>query len=126
MAKDKSPDEKQLGEDEENPNKEVFLEKEERDPDEAVFAEQAILHYASDVLDVFQDQVSSAMSQVESFVTAQTQKEELDGGFFLESLGDTFLDQIMSVFGGADSPIAQSVFPMLDGAVDQAVRGNSA
>jgi hypothetical protein len=127
MAKEKTPEEKELGDDEDKPDKEIFLEKEQRDPDEAVFAEQAILHYASDVLDMFNDQVEAAMSEVEAFIMQQTeQKEELNGGFFLESLGASFLDQAMNAFGGADTPIGRALYSDLSGAVDSGVRSNDA
>jgi hypothetical protein len=126
MAKDKE-EEKELDEDEDNPNKEVFLEEKERDPDEAVFAEQAIHHYAGDVLDAFKDQVESAMSEVEAWMTSQTEgKDDLNGGYFLESLGQAFMENAMSAFNGADSPIGRSLMSTLSTAVDEAVRSNDA
>src|SRR5207253_4588935 len=99
MAKDKKDDQKQLDDDEDKPNKEIFLEKEQRDPDEAVFAEQAIRHYASDVIDMFRDQVESAMSELQSFLSAKTEKDDLNNGYFLETLGSAFLEKSMDLFG---------------------------
>jgi len=125
MAKEKE-DEKQLDEEEDQPNKEIFLEKEERDPDEAVFAEQAIHHYANDVLDMFSDQVESAMSELEGFLMSQTQKDDLNGGAFLETLGQSFLENAMSAFGGADSPIGRSMLSTISTAVDEGIRSNDA
>jgi hypothetical protein len=122
MAKDKN-EEKQLDDDEDQPNKEIFLEEGQRDPDEAVFAEQAIHHYADDVLDMFREQVDAAMSQVESFLSGQVQKDQLDDGYFLQNLGGAFLEQAMNAFGGADSPIGRALFSDLASAIDQSVRG---
>src|SRR4051812_46947393 len=110
MADDKNKkNPNQFDEEEDNKPNETILEKEERDPDEAVFAEQAIHHYAGDVLEAFRDQAEMAMSQLESFVMSQTEKDSMNERFFLEGMGQVFMDQIMGVFGGKDSPIATAV-----------------
>ncbi len=121
MAEDKKKN--ALDEDEDNKPNETILEKEERDPDEAVFAEQAIHHYASDILDLFREQAEAAMSQLENFVMSQNDKDARDDGMFLEGEGKLFVDQVMNIFGGADSPIARAIFPMVNGAVDESIRG---
>jgi hypothetical protein len=124
MAQDKKQDGQEIQEDDEpKPNKEIFLEKDQRDPDEAVFAEQAIHHYANDVLDMFREQAEMAMSQVDAFLQMQSEKDAFNERFFLETLGDNFLDMAMGLFGGKDSPIATAIFPMLDGMVDMSARG---
>ena len=57
-------EDKQL-EDEDGPPPEAILETEQqRDPDEAVFAEQAIHHYADQVLDQFRQSVETALERV--------------------------------------------------------------
>src|SRR6185436_14530983 len=126
MSKDKKEDQKQVDEDEDKPNKEVFLEKEQRDPDEAMFAEQAIRHYANDVIDMFRDEIESAMSELEAFLMSHNDKQEFNNGMFLESLGGAFLDKAMDLFGGADSPAGKAVYGTLESQVDQAVRGGQA
>jgi hypothetical protein len=120
MAKDKQQEGIELDDDENKPDQEIFLGKEQRDPDEAVFAEQAIHHYAEDALQMFRDQVDSAMSDLSAFFSAQTQKEDLDNGFFLQELGDAFLGQALDAFGGADSPIGRALYSDLAAAIGQA------
>jgi hypothetical protein len=121
MAKDK--EQQELDEEEDNkPNETILEKKEERDPDEAVFAEQAIHHYANDALDLFRDNIEMAMSSLESFLMSQSEHEAFNNQEFLESLGENFLEQAMAAFGGRDTPIAQAVFPMLDGMVDESAR----
>ena len=127
MAKEKDEEKKQLDEEDDNkPNETILEKKEQRDPDEMVFAEQAIHHYATDVLDMFQDQVDMAMSQVESFISSQTDNQAFNEIGFLEQMGGNFLEQAMTLFGGRDTPIAQAVFPMIDGAIDQSSREGQA
>src|SRR5256885_5202969 len=121
MANQDKEEKKQVDDGDDQPNKEIFLEKQERDPDEAVFAEQAIHHYASDVIDMFRDQVESAMSELESFLSAKTEKDDLDTGQYLETLGSAFLDKAMDLFGGADSPVGRALFGELSSAIDQGV-----
>jgi hypothetical protein len=123
MAKDKDQ-QQELEEDEDNkPNETILETKEQRDPDEAVFAEQAIHHYANDLLDQFRDQFEGAMAEVENFMAGRTEQDLLNDRFFLEQLGGQFLHQAMKAFGGAHTPLAQAVFPLLDGAIDQSARG---
>jgi hypothetical protein len=122
MSKDKDP-QAELEEDDDNKPNETFFEEKQRDPDEAVFAEQAIHHYANDLLDGFRDQDETAMGELENFLTAQTDHEALNDRNFMDDLGKSFVEQAMSLFGGAQSPMAQAIFPMIDGGIDQAARG---
>jgi hypothetical protein len=113
----------ELEEEEDNKPDETILEKkEERDPDEAVFAEQAIHHYANDVLDMFRDQIDTAMSSLESFLMSQTDQSVFNDRNFLDGFGDQFMQHVMNAFGGQQTPIAQAVFPMIDGMVDESAR----
>ena len=41
---------------------------------------------------------------------------------FLDGLGDSFMENAMSIFGSAHSPIAQAVYPMLDEACTESAR----
>jgi hypothetical protein len=102
------------------PPSETILETQERDPDEAVFAEQAIHHYAADLLDAFRDEVENAMDGVKGWLSAQTEMADDPG--LLSQLGKSFLAQMMGAFSGAASPIGQAAFAKLDFVVDMAVR----
>jgi hypothetical protein len=117
MAKDKE-EEKKLDDDDDKPDKELFLEEEKRDPDEAVFAEQAIHHYVSDVIEMYREQVDAGISQLQAFLSGQTEKEQLDQGGYMDVLGQAFLDVAMDAFGGADSPVGRELYGDLAAAVD--------
>jgi hypothetical protein len=119
MAED---DKKNTGENADQPPTEEQLATQERDPDEAVFAEQAILEYAAYVLDQFQQNTQTALDAFSSWVQGQTETQTFNDNGFFDQAGKSFLDQMMAACGGADSPIGQVVFSQLDGAIDQAVR----
>lgn len=117
-------DKKLEGED--APPPEAILETEkQRDPDEAVFAEQAIHHYANQVLDQFRDSLETALSAFTAWVESQSAAEALNNAGFNAQIGDVFLQQMMSACGGKDTPIGAAMFEQLDGLVDQAVRQES-
>jgi hypothetical protein len=103
------------------PPSETILEKRPRDPDEAVLAEQAIHRYAEEVLAVFRDAVDNAMTNFESFLSAQEATATHDRAF-LEELGAEFLQMMVHLFGGKNTPIAQAALDALDGVIDQAAR----
>jgi hypothetical protein len=108
---------------EEGPPPEVVLETEkQRDPDEAVFAEQAIHHYAQQVLEQFRQSVDSALSAFTSWVESQNATEAFDNQGFNAQIGDVFLQQMMSACGGQDTPIGASMYEELEGLVDWAAR----
>jgi hypothetical protein len=114
--------EKKTGDDEDQSQEEEIIE--QRDPDEAVFAEDAIHHYAGEVLQEFQHAVESAMGQLNAYLSSENQDHAFDDRAFLEELGANFLAEMMQVFGGKDTPIAQAVFSELDGQIDMAARGS--
>jgi hypothetical protein len=87
-----------------------------------VMAEQAIHHYAGDALRHFEHAVASAMSHLAAYATANNAEHELDNTGFFESLGQSFLGQLMEQLGGQDSPIGVAAFQILDGKVDEAAR----
>ncbi|HZS42576.1 MAG TPA: hypothetical protein VFF06_37355 [Polyangia bacterium] len=122
MAED---DKKNTGEDANQPPSEEQLATQERDPDEAVFAEQAILEYAAWVLDQFQQNTQLALDNLTAWVQGQTETATFNDAGFFDQAGKSFMDQMMSACGGSDSPIGQTVFAQLDGAIDQAVRDES-
>ena len=94
----------------------------QRDPDEAVFAEQAIHHYAQQVLDQFRNSVETAMSAFTAWVESQNDKQLFNNPGFNAQIGDVFLQQMMSACGGQDTPIGASMYADLEGLVDWAAR----
>ncbi len=112
---------KQLEEEDQPPPEAILETKEQRDPDEAVFAEQAIHHYATDVLDRFRENLESALSAFSSWVESQGDHETFDNAGFNAQIGEAFLQQMMSACGGKDTPIGAAMFEQLDGLVDEAV-----
>jgi hypothetical protein len=110
-------------EEEEGPPPESILETEkQRDPDEAVFAEQAILHYAAEALEQFRQNIESALSAFTAWVESQNAAETFNNAGFNAQIGDVFLQQMVSACGGKDTPIGAAMFEQLDGLVDEAVR----
>ncbi|HXU67857.1 MAG TPA: hypothetical protein VN947_00945 [Polyangia bacterium] len=116
-------EDKKLEEGADAPPPEAILEtKEQRDPDEAVFAEQAIHGYAASVLDQFRDSVETALSAFTSWVESQNDPKVFDNMGFNAQIGEAFLTQMTSACGGRDTPIGAALFDQLDSVVDQAVR----
>ncbi|HEX9102665.1 MAG TPA: hypothetical protein VF997_10695 [Polyangia bacterium] len=116
-------EDKKLEEGEEGPPPEAILETEkQRDPDEAVLAEQAIHHYAADVLEQFRQSVETALSAFTSWVESQNDPKVFDNAGFNTQIGNAFIEQMMSACGGQDTPIGAAMFEQLDSLVDQAVR----
>jgi len=115
--------EEKKAEGEEGPPPEAILETEkQRDPDEAVFAEQAIHSYAAQVLDQFRQSVDTALSAFTAWVESQNAAEVFDNAGFNAQIGDVFLQQMMSACGGKDTPIGTSMYDDLEGKVDEAAR----
>ncbi len=94
----------------------------EADPDQAVFAEQAIHSYATWALDQFRESLTSTLDNFGNWVMSQGDAEMFDNGAFFESVGQVALGQIMELFGGSATPIGQAVYRMVGGSLDQAVR----
>lgn len=112
-------DEKKPGEGEDAPPSETQLQQ-ERDPDEAVIAEQAIVHYANWVLEEIQDSVVDSIDAFGNWVQSQADPQSFDNRALFSELGRTFLHQMGKLFGGGHTPIYEHLFSQLDGAVDQA------
>ncbi len=116
-------EDKKLEEGQDAPPPEAILETEkQRDPDEAVLAEQAIHHYAAQVLEQFRQSVESALASFTSWVESQNDPKVFDNGGFNAQIGDVFLEQMMRACGGMDTPIGAAMHEELDGVVDEAVR----
>jgi hypothetical protein len=106
------------------PPSETILEQpvQERDPDEAVFAEQAIQAYATEAMDVFRTKVEAALDGVIAWIDSQTNAAELSNSALTARLGDSFLHQMIHACHGRHTPIGAVLFRELDSVVDQAVR----
>jgi hypothetical protein len=107
------------------PNEAIFG-KQERDPDEAVFAEQAILAYAHWVLEQVGPQLEGAMETAANWFLSQPEAQLLDNMALLESEGKVVLSQMSDWFGGDRSPVAQLLIPELASRVDFASRDGQA
>ena len=112
---------KQLEEEDQPPPETVLETKEQRDPDEAVLAEQAIHHYAHDVLDRFRESLENALGAFTAWVSSQNDSKTFDNPGFNTQIGEAFLEQMLAAFGGKDSPIGAAMFEQLDSLVDEAV-----
>lgn len=114
-------EEKKPGEGEDQPPSETVLEK-QRDPDEAVFAEQAIHEYATWILDQFRESALGAIDGLSSWIASQADPSVFDNNALFAQLNDAFMGASLDAFGGAGTPIATAMQPILSGAVDQAER----
>ena len=116
-------DEQKKVDGDQGPPPETVLETEkQRDPDEAVFAEQAILHYAAQVLDQFRNNVETALSAFTAWVESQNDPKVFNNQGFNAQIGDVFLQQMMAACGGQNTPIGTSMYEELEGLVDWAAR----
>jgi hypothetical protein len=104
------------------PPAETILETEQRDPDEATFAEQAIHHYAADVLDQFRESVENGLSAFTAWAESINDKDAINNDGFNKQVGDVFLQQMLSACGGRDTPIGASMFEQLDSFIDMSAR----
>jgi hypothetical protein len=117
-------EEKKPGEGDDQPPSETVLEK-QRDPDEAVFAEQAIHEYTVWVLDQFRDSALAAIDSLASWIASQSDPTVFDNHALFAQLNDAYMGAALKAFGGADTPIAQAMRPILSDTVDQAERQES-
>lgn len=115
-------EEKELENEEGPPPEAILTGEKQRDPDEAVFAEQAIHHYAAEALEQFRQSVETALSGFNAWVESQNAAETFDNAGVNAQLGSAFLQQMMSACGGQDTPIGAAMFEQLDGLVDEAAR----
>jgi hypothetical protein len=123
MAKSEEED-KKPGEG--GPPNETIFGKQERDPDEAVFAEQAIHHYAHWVLEQVGPKLEDAIESVSNWFLSQNESAMLNNNGLLEAEGKVILDEMANLFGGAKTPIAQAVIPEIAHQSDEAVRDGQA
>jgi hypothetical protein len=115
-------DEKQKAEGDQPPAETILETTEQRDPEEATFAEQAIHHYAQQVLDQFRDSVENGLSAFTAWAESQNDKDAINNEGFNKEIGDVFLQQMMSACGGRDTPIGAAMFEQLDSFIDMSAR----
>lgn len=115
-------EDKELEEEDAPPPEAILATDKQRDPDEAVLAEQAIHEYANQLLEQFRQSVETALAAFTAWVESQNRGELFDDAGFNTQLGDAFLQQMMSACGGVDTPIGAAMFDQLDGLIDEAVR----
>ena len=122
MAKDDDSKKPGQGDDQNNANEEAMLQTQERDPDEAAFAEQAIHEYATWVLSTFRENVETALDQFTAWVQSQADVQQLDNAAHFDQISQAFMDQMGQLTGGLDSPIGKEIASQLQGTVDMAIR----
>lgn len=115
-------DEKQKPEGGAPPAETILATEEQRDPEEATFAEQAIHHYANDVLDRFRENVENGLASFAAWADSRTDKEAIDNEGFNTQIGDVFLQQMLSACGGMETPIGAAMFEQLDSYIDMSAR----
>jgi hypothetical protein len=120
----KEDDKKKPGEGggDDNANKEVMLGEQQRDPEEAAFAEQAIHEYASWVLDTFRENVQTALDSFLAWTQSQTDPKQLDNAAHFDQIGQAFMQYMGKLTGGLDKPIGKEIGAQIGGMMDQAVR----
>jgi|GEM_PF-2975075 len=98
--------------------------KQERDPDEAVIADQAIHSYVGQVLDQVRPMMEDATDTFANYLLSQNESKMFDNGAFIDQAGQTFIQQMTAVFGGGGNPIIESIMPYFTGAIDSAMQSN--
>jgi hypothetical protein len=115
-------EDKQKGQGAPPPAETILATEQERDPDEAVFAEQAIHAYANQCLDQFRDSVQTALDAFMAWVESQQDAQTFDNTGFSAQMGDVFRQQMLQACGGRDTPIGAAMFEQLDSYIDQQAR----
>jgi hypothetical protein len=119
MAK-RPEEEEEKQADQNQPPSETILEKEpQRDPDEAVFAEQAIHHYVQFVLEHVEPAIESAMESVASWILSQQKNDVFANPLYLMQAGQLFRDQMAAMMGYAETPLATFLLPLMTQPLDR-------
>ncbi len=111
MAKEETVDEKKPGEDGQPPVAETILASEQRDPNEAAVAEQALRHFIRDRLEAWHQQVDTALDTLEAWIMQQPQDQQsiFSERAYFDSLGDHFMGQLFNIAGGKGTPIMDAI-----------------
>jgi hypothetical protein len=117
-------DEQKKGEGAPPPPSETILDSapKERDPDEAVLAEDSIHSYAVAALDHFRESAEKALDGVVGWIESQGSVDELNHNGVTARLGASYLDLLLGACGGKDTPIGAKLFEEIDSEIDWAVR----
>ena len=115
-------DEKQKPEGDAPPPETILETDQQRDPEEATLAEQAIHHYVNDVLDRFRENVENGLASFAAWADSQPDKQAIDNEGFNTQIGDVFLQQMLSACGGMETPIGAAMFEQLDSFIDMSAR----
>jgi hypothetical protein len=115
-----SEEENQPGDDENKPPGETILEQ-QRDPEEAAFAEQAIQEYAQWVLDAFRQNVESAFDGYSAWVMSQDPAVFNNAALF-ETVARESMKFMGELCGHAGTPVGQVLMQEVGAVVDAAVR----
>jgi hypothetical protein len=118
-TKEGEEEEKQVDEEGGTPETILEGEKQERDPDEALIAEEAILSYVHEVMAAVGPQLQDAMESLSAHIAAEADATVFNDAGYLDMAGQATMDQIGEVFGGKDSPIAQAIMPDLSTKIDE-------
>jgi hypothetical protein len=113
-------EEKKPGEDQQPPP-EMILEQ-QRDPEEATFAEQSIHEYATWVLDGFRENFEMALDAYTGWATSQADPTLLNDSGHFGSLADGFMQCIANLCGGFDTPVGRCIAELVGDTVKLAVR----
>jgi hypothetical protein len=94
----------------------------ERDPDEAVIAEDAIHSYAASALDHFRETSEKALDGVTTWIQNQASIDDFNHKGVTAKLGSSYLDLLLNACGGMDTPIGAKLYEQVESEVDWAVR----
>ena len=94
----------------------------ELDPDQAVFAEQAIHAYAVWVLDQFREQLVASIEAFGAWALSVNEDKALDSSAFMNGLANVAEGQLVQLFGGRDTPVGAHLSGLVEGPIDQAAR----
>jgi hypothetical protein len=123
---EKKEQQQEIAEEEEEkpeaPPEAILEQQQQRDPDEMVFAEQAIHSYATQVLAQFRETMEGGLATFEAWMLSQNAGKDFNDRAFMEDIGQVYLDMMMGMMGGKDSPIAQSFYAECENQVDVAAR----
>lgn len=125
MAKADEPKKPGQGGDGQPPGVSETILEQQRDPDEAVFAEQAILHYVHWVLEQFQPQLENAIDSFAAWLRSQADVQLFNNHGFFAQITESFLQQMGELFGGAKAPIAEQLLPVMADPLDESQRQQS-
>lgn len=119
MAKRPEEEEEKKQEDGQPPSETILEKPQERDPDEAVIAEQAIHHYVQFVLEHVEPAIESAMESMAGWILSQQKNDVFANPAYLMQAGQVFRDQMAAMMGYAETPLATFLLPIMTAPLDR-------